>query len=110
MLTCSPGECRDWETFNEISSPLPLVRTQGMQDSCGSLVVLGIPDALAGECLTFTGESRSVLTLLGIPEASSMVQGGHEVTRCLLQPGAQGLSKEGMIAIALSLAIQGLDK
>src|SRR5260370_11754169 len=73
-------------TFDQISSPLPLMGTEGMQDSLGDLVVLGIP------------------------EAGMIVQDRHQISMAALQMVAQGLSKQGMIAIPLAIEIQRHDK
>src|SRR5437879_1280077 len=73
-------------TFDQISSPLPLMGTEGMQDSISDLVVLGIP------------------------EAGTIVQNRHQIGMGALQPIAQGLSKQRMIAIAPTLVIQRYNK
>src|SRR3954470_15264240 len=84
MKTCSPREGHQMQTLalNQLSSPLPLFGMKGMQNGLSGLVVLGIP------------------------EAGTMVQNGYRIILRLLEPVAQGLTKECMIAIPLSLVIQ----
>ncbi len=53
-------------TLNQISSPLPLAGTESMQDRLGDLVVLGIP------------------------EAGTIVQDGHQISMGALQLVTQG--------------------
>ena len=47
------------------------------------------------------------LVVFGIPETGTMVQERHQISVSLLELVAQGLGKEGMIAIPLPLVIQG---
>src|SRR5207302_10709752 len=84
MLTCSPREGHQLQTLtlDQITSPLPLVSIESMQDGLGSLVVFSIP------------------------ETSTMVQNKYQISRCLLQSVTQSFSKKGMIAIPLTLAIE----
>src|SRR5437879_8623685 len=83
-MTGSPHEGHQLQTltFDQISGPLPLFSTEGMQNSLGGLA------------------------MLGVPEAGTMVQDGYKVSMCLFQLVLQGWGKEGMIAIPLALAIQ----
>src|SRR6266702_8040496 len=47
------------------------------------------------------------IALLLMPAACPQVQRAHIYPADLLEPGAQGLSKEGMVAVPAALAIQG---
>src|SRR5260370_15395936 len=52
----------------------------------------------------------SGLVMLGIPQASTIVQDRYQIRMHLLQLATQGFGKECMIAIPLSPAIEGHDK
>src|SRR5437660_7413170 len=82
MLTSSPSEGQQRKTLDQISGPLPLAGFEGMEDGFEGLVVLGIP------------------------EAGTMVQDGHQIRLRLLKLAGECFSKKGMIAIPLAFAIE----
>src|SRR5205085_1135750 len=81
-LGCSLG-VRLYHGLDQVGRSLPGVCTQGMLHCLGGIA------------------------LLLIPATCPQVQGAHVFPTHLLQPDAQDLGKEGMVAIPAALAIQG---